>query len=216
MEDLPKIIRLNNEDGRSKTGQVRTEELHPLLAANQACIDELAAAGISTADKDATVDMESIKYALWLNPLRSTVFFARRVLLVEGASERALIAYLLAQGKLNTPKGGIAVVDTMGKWNMHRFMNLLGKMRINHAVLYDRDGGNVKSVALENAIKSSVNRFTSKIDFFNHDLEEFLGVQCPVRPDQKPQHLMWHFRQGNIDQNKLQELCKKLQSLIDV
>jgi putative ATP-dependent endonuclease of OLD family len=214
IEELPKIVRLNNEEGRSKTGQVRTEELQSLLAANQSCIDELAAAGISTSDIDATVDMESIKYALWLNPLRSTVFFARSVLLVEGASERALIAYLLAEGKLNTPKGGITIVDTMGKWNTHRFMNLLGKMRIIHSVLYDRDGGSIKSVALEKAIESSVNQFTSKIDFFDHDLEEYLGVQKPGRLDQKPQHLMWHFKQDNIYKVKLQNLCIKLQNLI--
>ena len=214
VEELPMLIRLNREDVHTKVGQIRSVNLQNILTANQTCLSDLAAAGVQITSDDLCVDMESIKYALWLNPLRSTSFFAQRVLLVEGPSERVLTAYLIAEEKLELPKGGITVIDTMGKWNIHRFMNLLAELRIPHAVLYDKDAGKPESPALEKAIRNASNDFTRGVDFFDDDIEAFLGIQ-KTRTDRKPQHLMWHLKQGKIDQDKLTKLCKKLQLLID-
>jgi hypothetical protein len=36
----------------------------------------------------------------------------------------------VSRDRLNAPSGGIAVIDTLGKWNMHRFVNPLAVLRI--------------------------------------------------------------------------------------
>lgn len=216
MDDLPALVRLERVKARSAVGQVRRKDLNNLLAANQSCVDDLKAAGIDISSVDETIEMEGVKYALWMNPLRAGAFFAERVFLVEGASEYALINYLLAQRKLSDPRHRVFVIDTLGKWNMHRFINLLGALRIPHSVLYDRDGGKPKDLALEKAILAAKNPFTRALDHFEDDLESFLGVPAStVRSDQKPQHLMWHLLHGKIPADRIEALCKKIQPVID-
>lgn len=205
VEDLPALIRVNKENARTMIGQIPNNRLNELLRANQNCLDELRTAGLNITDDDCQIDMESIKYSLWLNPLRSAAFFAQFVLLVEGPSETSLINYLINQGQIRTSRSGICIVDTIGKWNTHRFMNLLGCLRINHAVLYDKDGMKPTSVALENAIMEAKNEYTTCIDSFDIDLEEFLEIP-KTRSDRKPQHIMWYGyyvnRKYNLNSNK--------------
>jgi len=67
------------------------------------------------------------------------VFFAKRTLIVEGPSELVLINYLIQIGKIRIPAGGLFVLGAMGKFNIHRFMNLPGELKIEHSVLYDAD-----------------------------------------------------------------------------
>jgi hypothetical protein len=215
MEEVPSIVRLSREGPRTVIGQVRIDELDSLLQANQACLDELRAAGIDVTSEDETTEMESIKYALWLNPLRAAAFFAERVLLVEGTSEYGLITCLLGDGKLRTPQRGVCILDTLGLWNMHRFMNLLSGFRIPHAVLYDRDESTAKSKALEKTVLAARSAYTRSVDYLDKNLESVLGVPAPGRPDRKPQHIMWHLKTGKIEEAQLAVFCNKVQALLD-
>jgi len=215
MDDLPAIARLSREGVMTATSQVKADQLDALLAANQACINDLKNAGVDVTVEDETIAMESIKYALWLNPLRAAAFFAERVLLVEGASEYALFSFLIGANRLKNPRRGITIIDTLGKWNTHRFMNILGALCIPHSVLIDRDGGGPRSVALQNAINAAKNGYTRAVDAFDEDLEAFLGVPKTARADRKPQHLMWRFQQGQIDPARIDALIAKVQPLLD-
>lgn len=216
IEDLPSLARFyKTDDGRSIIKQVSKERLQTILTANQRDLNEWKAAGISIDDEDSRVDMESIKYALWLNPLRCNAFFADRVLLVEGATEAVLIGYMFNEGYIQNPSGGVFVLDAMGKYNIHRFMNLFGELGIRHAVLYDRDSGKPPGDPIEATIKKSRNNYTIGIDYFDPDLETYLGIP-PTRPHRKPQHVMWHIKQGNVDNARLIELAKKIQKLLQI
>ncbi|MBX9929153.1 MAG: AAA family ATPase [Gemmatimonadaceae bacterium] len=216
MEDIPSLLRLNREGAHSLVSQIRAADVPTMLAANQACVASLTAVGVDTSTEDATVEMEAVKYALWLNPLRAQLFFAERVLLVEGPTEYALFSFLMARGDLVTPKRGISIVDTLGKWNTHRFINILSALRIPHSVLIDQDGSTPKSTALQAAISTAATSFTRQVDSFPADLESFLGVPASKRPDRKPQHLMWHLASGKIDSGRLSALIAKVQPLLDV
>ena len=130
IDDLPSLSRLCREGAETVTSQIKASQLPTFLEANQVCLEDLKKAGIDVSTEDETLAMESIKYALWMNPLRAGAFFAERVLLVEGPSEYALLTFLLARGDLQNPRRGITIVDTLGKWNIHRFMNILGTLRI--------------------------------------------------------------------------------------
>ena len=79
---------------------------------------------------DAKPEMEAVKHFLSLNPDRSSLFFANHVLLVEGPTEVALVNRLVGDGKIKNADCGLYVLDCLGKYNIHRFMNLLGHLGV--------------------------------------------------------------------------------------
>ena len=142
------------------------------------------------------------------------MFFARQVLMVEGPTERVLFNYLLNTGKMKMPKGGLFVLDCLGKFNIHRFMNLVDRLNIPHSVLFDGDNGNPPHDKIAALIESSKNSGTQKIDTFPEDIEAYLGVPKVSRPHRKPQHVMLYLRDGKIEPTKLTALIKKVEALI--
>lgn len=215
IEDLPSLARLCKTGAQSTIKQVSKAALQSILATNQQDLAKWQAAGIQIDPDDFQVDMESVKYALWLNPLRCSAFFANRILLVEGATEAALIGYMFNEGQIPNPSGGVFVFDAIGKYNIHRFMNLFSELGIPHAVLYDHDSGKPTGIPIETTIQASRNAYTVGIDHFDQDLETYLGIPS-TRHDRKPQHVMWHVKQGKIDTAKLSGLAGKIRALLKI
>ena len=214
IEDLPSLVRICRNNAISLTSQVTTSSLQSLLADNQRDFAQWQEANIPIHPDDLQVDMESIKYALWLDPRRSSAFFASKVLLVEGPTEIALLRYLLGINQLPRPAGGIFILDTIGKFNIHRFMNLLGELKIPHAVLYDYDNG--KYAAVDATIQASQNAFTIGIDTFPENLETFLGIKSAGSSHRKPQHVMWQLSKGGIKQANIDALIAKVSTLLRI
>lgn len=215
MEEIPSIIRVCREGTQTEAGQIKSSEIGAFFEANHQNLEKIKAAGVPIDTRDFQIEMQTIKYALWLNPLRCNSFFAGKVCLVEGPTESALFEYLVAQSKLHPPDGGIFFLDSFGKWNMDRFINLLGRMRIPHVVVYDKDTTDPKTTAIESSITSSKNQYTKAIDSFDKNLEAFLGIPQASEPHRKPQHVMWYLRQDEIAPDRVQALCSKIQALID-
>jgi predicted ATP-dependent endonuclease of OLD family len=212
IEDLPSLIRLCKEGTQTKAGQISPARLKDVFLNNQKDLPLwLANKKITITAEDLTEDMESVKYALWLDPRRSSAFFAHKVLLVEGPTETALIGYLLGMGQISTSAGGIFILDTIGKFNIHRFMNLMGELHIPHAVLVDND--NNKYPEVDSTINSSCNHYTLGIEQFPEDIEEYLGIP-KGGSHRKPQHLMWHIQQGNVNKTKIEELTMKVREIL--
>jgi putative ATP-dependent endonuclease of the OLD family len=217
IEDIPSLIRLCRNGTESTVGQISPAKLKEIFLENQK--DSalwIANPNIGISPEDLTEDMESIKYALWLDARRSSAFFASKVLLVEGPTETVLLGYLLGLGQIPSPAGGIFVLDCIGKFNIHRFMNLFGQMRIPHAVLVDNDKGKYPEV--DNTIESSRNPYTLEIEQFPEDIEGYLGIPPARRANRKPQHVMWQVQQGKVDATKLQGLvaiAKKVLAIRD-
>ena len=116
---------------------------------------------------DMDPEMESVKYFLWLNPDRANLFFANHVLLVEGPTEVALVNRLVDDGKIRNVEGGFYVVDCIGKYNIHRFIKLLGAMGISHSVIYDDDKSNKAHKDINQLIHNSVDStFTSSVKVY--------------------------------------------------
>ena len=212
--DLPSLIRLCKTTAESSVRQVTREVLDSILDTNQHDLTAWKSAGIPLHPDDLQIEMESVKYALWLNPHRCSAFFANKILLVEGATESALIGYMFEEGLIPNSGGGIFIFDSIGKYNIHRFMNLFGELGIPHAILYDHDGGKATGGVIEGTIHASVNAFTIGVDNFGQDLEAYLGIPVAGRADRKPQHVMYHLKQGKIDQAKLSGLASKIQALL--
>jgi hypothetical protein len=213
IEDLPSLIRLCKKGTVTKIGQISEATLQSILTYNQQEIAKWQASGMYVNPDDLSIDMESIKYALWLDPRRCSAFFANKVLLVEGPTETAIIGYLLGAGQVPLPAGGVFILDTIGKFNMHRLMKLFGELGISHAVLHDCDNGKYPEVS--KTIEATRNAYTIGIDSFPSDLETFLGVS-KTEQHRKPQHIMWHLHQGKIDQTRLDALATKIKVLLEI
>lgn len=73
----------------------------------------------------------------YFNPDRNEMFFATKVVLVEGATEKALIP-LLAK-RLGIFNHSISIIDCGGKFNLSLFMDVLNEFRIHYIVIHDED-----------------------------------------------------------------------------
>lgn len=211
MDDLPALARLRKSSTQSEVLQLDLESVAALFAVNLSEIQAWKAGGENVDVDDLHADMEAAKHSLWLDPMRSSLFFAHLVLLVEGPTERALLAYLIKRGELAS-RPGLAIVDTMGKWNMFRFMNLCTSYGIRHAVLFDEDD-KPKSCHAQ-SIRAAASSLTIGIESFPSDLENFLGVPKCKETRRKPQHLMKIASSGGIGASELAALSAKLSPLL--
>ena len=85
------------------------------------------------------MEEEAIRYQLWLDSERCCAFFADVVLICEGATEKVFIDYLIKNQWNDLRENRIYVLDSMGKYNIHRYMNLFKELGIHHSILYDKD-----------------------------------------------------------------------------
>lgn len=212
---IPAIIRARREKGIVSTFQIDEARWNNIVDANHT-IQQVAAkypkVQQSMQADDLKPEMESVKYFLWLNPDRAGMLFAQYVLLVEGPSETALINRLLDDGKLALPQGTY-VLDCLGKYNIHRFMNLLSGLGVFHAVLHDDDNNANEHQELNQLIANSKNAdFTQAVVTIPKDLEDFLGVTPPGSSHRKPQHLLYRYATNQINEVKLTGFCEMVQS----
>lgn len=208
IREMHTICRLQRCDCQCRSFQISVEELNKLLESNQQEVQDWLSSGMKIEPDDLRIDMEAIKYTLWLDSKRNAAFFSEKVLLVEGPTEIALFSYMQDQGLLNSCND-VFVMDTIGKFNMHRFMKLFGQFGIRHYVLFDSDSNKLQAV--DTTIQLSQNQFTGGIDSFPTDLEKFLGIQDSIKSHRKPQHMMFQIEKGNVD---LQPLAEKINNLV--
>jgi predicted ATP-dependent endonuclease of OLD family len=142
------------------------------------------------------------------------MFFAKKVLICEGASEKIFFDYLLDNEWSDIEKDGLYILDSLGKYNIHRFMNLFEKLGIIHFVMFDYDKDKPEQKKLNDFIHEAQNSFTKKIDHFEKDIENFLEITSPSRSSLKPLNMLYKYKTGEIDQAKIGELKKKIQALI--
>ncbi len=154
---------------------------------------------------------ESIKFSVWLDAERASMFFARHVLICEGASEKALIDYLLNTQWPELKEKHIYCLDALGKYNIHRYVVLLTKFGISHSVLMDFDENKNKHKYINEFVKTKV----SKLHGFERDFEAFLGINSVPknRNDLKPLNVLKNYEDGNITEGKIEELKKIIKNL---
>ncbi|HRP03086.1 MAG TPA: AAA family ATPase [Candidatus Kapabacteria bacterium] len=158
---------------------------------------------------------EEFRYLLYLNSERTELFFSKMVIICEGASEKIFFDYLVNNIWYDLKEKNIYFLDSLGKFNIHRFIHLLGNYGIKHSVLMDSDRNTDVHQIINQYIEQQKNKFTKEIKFFTIDLEEFLGIIKPSsRPDLKPLNIITAFKKGEIAPEKITELKNIIDSLI--
>ncbi len=160
-------------------------------------------------------DLFNIAY--WINPDRGEIFFARKVVLTEGPTDKTVLP-LLAR-KLGVFRHDYTIVDCGSKNSMPSYIQILNKFRIPYVVVYDSDHQADKSCdAIASAEKAS-KRIESRVDgtlgycvIFVNDIEEELGI-TDTRKKNKPYAALAHieaegFLLSDSLRNKIESLYK--------
>jgi predicted ATP-dependent endonuclease of OLD family len=156
---------------------------------------------------------ESFKFFLYLDSERSSMFFANHVLLCEGASEKKFIDLIVDHHLPLLRAKQIYVLDAMGKFNLHRFMTLLGKLGITHSIIFDEDENRSYHQVINEFLSQRKNEYTAKMHPFSKDLEAFLGIDKPERNDLKPLNVIMQYSEGKISDDKINEFKNILENL---
>ena len=95
------------------------------------CMEELFA-GEDLAERKRRFHM-----AQWINPDRAEMFFARRVVLVEGETEKVLLPYLAE--RLGALDMNVSIVDCGSKHNLPLYIAIAKAFGIPYVVIHDED-----------------------------------------------------------------------------
>jgi putative ATP-dependent endonuclease of OLD family len=231
-QEIGQIVRVQRSHGQTQTFQPKGNEINELfeqggelLAALQNFVADLSRSGESQRNAkemianppqgDIAAQEEQFRFQLWLDGERASLFFADKVLLVEGATERGLFNYLLANDWRDLSAQHICVVDVLGKYNFHRYMGLLKAYGIPHGVILDDDNRKSHHGVVNDLVEASANSFTlaSPVKFVDC-LEVFLGLPKPDKGNSKPIEILKAITSNQIAVDKLHDLrmkfCKAL------
>jgi putative ATP-dependent endonuclease of the OLD family len=75
--------------------------------------------------------------AQWINPDRGEMFFARRVVFVEGETEKVVLPYLAEKMGIFDPD--VSIIDCGGKHNLSLYIAVAKAFRISYLVIHDED-----------------------------------------------------------------------------
>ncbi len=226
------IIRLSKVNGETRAYQITEDVFKDLLNENvglyKRFCDSLQSESIDDhvkqqirnrklgdddPDPDTKLEEEAVKYFLWLDSERSSMFFAKKVVICEGASEKVFIDYLLDEKWPEFRDDHIYFLDALGKFNIHRYIMLLSALGIEHSVLFDSDKDKGVHEIINSFIKEKATDFTKMIYAFESDFEEFLGIEKPKRNDLKPLNIIVNYQNGFINDDRLIRLKEILESL---
>ncbi len=228
--DLTKIARFQRDQmGKTQIFQVTKETIDDLLTGSTALINFLKSKKseegmskslISDIDRvlSGTIpDLDEFRYQSFLDRERASAFFTDKVIICEGKSDKLLIEYILEKNNLD--EHGIYALDSLGKYNLHRFMELFKQFGIKHIVMYDSDEHKPDKVPylLNDFIENMKNSTTISTIKIPKDLESQLKVEIPNnRDDLKPLMVLKQIKEKGIEdlknlENLILENIKKLE-----
>ena len=124
-----------------------------------------------------------------MNPDRGELFFAKKVILIEGATEKTVFPFLAKT--LGIFSHDISLVECGSKTAIPPYIRLLNHFSIPYVVVYDKDHQAKKTTKAKasadiasNTIESSINYGIGNSIVLENDIEEELGL--PDRGGSKP------------------------------
>lgn len=233
IESIPSILKVIREDGKSNIYQISSDSMSELFDKNHSMFklfsemlndskvdkkikDVISKRKLGSVESDDSLKLEeeSLKYFLWLDSERSCAFFAKHVVICEGATEKKFFDHLVYSIWPDLRSKHLYFLDSMGKYNIHRYMNLFGKLGIKHSVVYDKDKDENIHQVINEYIDKNKNSNTKGIYNFDTDIEGFLNINKSARADLKPLNIIWHYNNSKIDNNKILELKKIIESIL--
>ena len=122
----------------------------------------------------------------WINPDRGELFFSRKVILVEGQTDKVIIP-LLAK-KLGIVRGDYTIIDCGGKPGIPNYINLLNEFEIPYVAVYDKDHQAETFADIENIINEKI---ATPSVIFDNKIEEEIGIYNKGKRN-KPYEALMH------------------------
>ena len=208
VDSLPSVCKLHRLDKETTCGQITCGELNNVLGENLAAARAFGEDQGPDFDEQARIANEAIKYFMLLDSERSSLFFARHVLVCEGSTEKVFFDFLADSDWRFLRRNRVYILDSIGKYNIHRFVNLLSQLKIPHSVIFDGDENKNYQATWNQVIADSCTKYTTGRYQFESDLEDYLGIEKPDsrRSDLKPLNLIIKFAGGSVSNAKIEEL----------
>ncbi len=207
IEDISSVIKLSKNNS-TKISQIQKQDLEDLAKDNE----ELSK--ILKTKHSFGLESEAMRYFIWLDSERSSMFFAEKVLIVEGMTEKVFLDYLFANEWKDIQQDGLYVLDSMGKYNTVRFMSLLKKLNIEHFVLFDKDKDGGRHKKINKYIEENKNALTKGVDCFYDNFEDFLGIEKPYKDGLKPLNALYKLKKDILEKERMILLKKKIEKLL--
>ncbi len=235
IEDLKTILSVKKQNVETKIFQIKSEDVDKLLNNNYSLFKMFSdilkepntepsltkkikdrKLGQESFNIEQKLEEEALKYFMWVDAERARSFFAKHVIICEGATEKVVFDYLMNNLLSDFIDKNVYILDSMGKFNLHRYINLFGKLGITHSVLYDRDDDNSIHEIVNKFISSNTNEYTRAICTFDSDFEKFLGIEEVSRKDLKPLNVLTMLKDSKITEQKLTELRNVFEKLCQI
>lgn len=140
---------------------------------------------------DDTLDDRKKRFhmARWINPDRGEIFFAKKVVFVEGETEKTVLPFL-AQ-KLNCFNSDISVIDCGAKHNLPLYITIANAFKLHYLVVHDEDPlpdpvpdewnpdkirARQRTYELNNEISNMVEPQIGEVVMLSRDFEDVAGV----------------------------------------
>ncbi|MGB6129765.1 MAG: AAA family ATPase [Psychrilyobacter sp.] len=135
-------------------------------------------------------EIQNFNMNYWMNPDRGELFFAKKVILVEGQTDKIIIPFLAK--KLGVYKYEYSLVECGSKSTIPQFIRLLNQYRIPYVAVYDKDEHiwrdeetRLVSKRHNKGIRSLINNEIGEIVEFTNDIEEELEGMDRVKKNYK-------------------------------
>lgn len=127
--------------------------------------------------------------ASWINPDRGELFFARKVVLVEGETEKAVLPFVARQ--LGCFEPSVTVIDCGSKHNLPLYMEILNAFGIQYCVIHDEDplpqpipkdwadekrAAKTRTFELNQGIQGLVDAELGEVEMLRPDFETVAGI----------------------------------------
>lgn len=122
-------------------------------------------------------EVKNFNMNYWINPDRGELFFAKKVILVEGQTDKIAISYLAKRLKMY--KYNYSIIECGSKSTIPQFIRVLNAFKIPYIAVYDKDNHHWRNEKeLENSnlknqeIQRSINKNIGEYLEFENDIEE--------------------------------------------
>lgn len=128
--------------------------------------------------KDDEIKAFNMNY--WINPDRAELFFAKKVILVEGQTDKIVISFLAK--KLGIFKYDYSIIECGSKSTIPQFISLLNNFKVPYVAVFDKDNHYWRTFEEKENSRFKNKQILSLIDnnigdivAFNNDIEEELS-----------------------------------------
>ena len=122
-------------------------------------------------------EIKNFNMNYWINPDRGEMFFAKKVILVEGQTDKIALSYLAK--KLGIYNYNYSIVECGSKSIIPQFIKILNAYKIPYVAVYDKDNHKWRNeIEIENSnmknkkIKGLINKYIGDYIEFENDIEE--------------------------------------------